>query len=153
MDKLKSIWTTLTGSISSIIPMFFACCKTGACTAVCVSPFASLLGVSSASIASSPLMKPFYSLLIIISSISFTTSYFKLYVLPKYNTKGCATDCNCTPIKPSFQERFSLYSFWIGLVVSIVFFTYFEYQNYQTSVAAQYDSELPCCSDGEGCSE
>lgn len=108
MNKITSFWTTITGSLSSIIPMFFNVCKSGACGAVCVSPIASILGISSASLIASPLVLSLFPLLLVISAVSFTVSYYKIYVLPKYATTNCNTDCACEPIKSSFQQKFSL---------------------------------------------
>jgi hypothetical protein len=173
MNKIKSIWTTITGSLSSIIPLFFTVCKSGACGAVCVSPIASLLGISSASLIASPLMQSLFPLLLVISAVSFTVSYYKIYVLPKYASNSCQTDCACEPIKNSRQHTISLWTFWVGLIATIFFFTYFEYQNYkaksQPSMSEkteccspstttdslinqiQADTTKPCCSEGEKC--
>lgn len=163
MNKIKSIWTTISGSVSSIIPLFFAVCKSGACTAVCVSPIASLLGVSSASMVASPITQSLFPLLLAISAVSFTVSYYKLYVLPKYTSasaNACGPDADCCdtiPTNKSKQYKISLYTFWIGLIASIIFFTYFEYQNYQsntqmanTEIVGEGDA---CCASGESCEE
>ena len=146
MNKIKSFWTTITGSLSSIIPIFFTVCKSGACGAVCVSPIASILGISSASLIASPLVQSLFPLLLVISAVSFTVSYYKIYVLPKYTSKSCDTDCACEPVKSSFQQRFSLWTFWIGLVASIIFFTYFEVQNYKANSAPVATEQTECCS-------
>lgn len=172
MKFIKSIWTTITGSISSIIPLFFAVCKSGACTVACASPVASLLGISSASLMASPLMQSMFPVLIAISAVSFTVSYYNIYVLPKYAATNCETDCACEPAKNSFQEKFTLWSFWIGLIASIIFFSYFEFQNYKSNSAPKKniiiekklisndstsiisdtsESEEPCCSGGKKC--
>ena len=170
MNKLKSIWTTLSGSLSSIIPMFFTVCKSGACTVACVSPIASVLGISSASLTASPLMQSLVPLLLVISAVSFTVSYYKLYVLPKY-AKSCDTDCACEPTKNSFQQKFSVWTFWVGLAASIIFFTYFEFQNYKANTTSKAtikteqiinsanktistdttETEKPCCSGDKKC--
>ena len=163
MNKIKSIWTTITGSVSATIPLFFAVCKSGACTAVCVSPIASIFGISSASLAASPLMKSLFPLLLVISAVAFTVSYYKLYVLPKFaSTSNCATDCGCeTPTKP-IHKTFPFWSFWIGLIASIMFFTYFEVQNYNSEiqkneviteeiVPTTENGAAPCCTDDSKC--
>ncbi len=156
MKKLKSTWTTFTGSISSVLPLFFTFCKPGgACAVACASPLASLFGISVASITISPAFKSLYPLLLILSAVSFTVSYYKLYVLPKYATAStsCAKDCACEPPKKSKQYLFTLYSFWIGLIASIVFLTYFEFQNYKANTAASKTptQETVCCAEGETC--
>lgn len=159
MDKLKSLWTTFVGSISSIFPLFFAMCKPGgACAVACASPIASLFGISSASLAATPLMKSLYPLLLVISAVSFTVSYYKLYVLPKYSapaSSGCNTDCACDSQQDGKQFNLSKSIFWIGLIASTLFFTYFEYQNYQLNTAKnqieQTDSEEACCAEGSSC--
>lgn len=163
MNKIKSIWTTITGSVSAAIPLFFAVCKSGACTAVCVSPIASIFGISSASLTASPLMKSLFPLLLVISAVAFTISYYKLYVLPKYaSATSCETDCGCdTPQKP-LHKTFPFWSFWVGLVASIVFFTYFEVQNYnsenqkvteteQQTVPVTEKATEACCADDTKC--
>jgi len=80
MESKKSIWTSITGGITSAAPILLSCCKSGACVGVCTSPIASLFGVSSGTIASSPLVSALEPLLIAISAVSFTVSYYSLYV-------------------------------------------------------------------------
>lgn len=128
MNKLKSIWTTITGSISSIIPLFFACCKSGACVGVCASPITSLFGISTASFTASPVFGAIVPLLLVLSAVSFTISYYDLYVLPKL--AACDTNCACDPTSDK-QTNISKWIFWIGLIASTFFFTYFEIQRYQ----------------------
>jgi hypothetical protein len=171
MSKLKSIWTSLSGSVSSILPLFFAVCKPGgACAVACASPIASLFGISSASLAATPLMKSMYPLLLVISAVSFTVSYYKLYILPKYaktNSSGCDTECGCETPKDLKQFKLSRVIFWIGLLASVFFFSYFEYQNYKANTAATTinkteqsvnsnqtdttESKEPCCSGDTKC--
>ncbi len=170
MSTLKAIWTTLSGSISSIIPMFFTVCKSGVCTVACVSPIASVLGISSASLTASPIMQSLVPLLLAISAVSFTVSYYKLYVLPKY-AKACDPNCACEPAKNTFQQKMALGTFWLGLITSIAFFSYFEFQNYKanttvpnaikteqnlqptnnTELTDTTAAETPCCSGGGNC--
>ncbi|MBK7692015.1 MAG: hypothetical protein IPJ31_13215 [Bacteroidetes bacterium] len=144
MNKLKSIWTSLIGSVSSLFPLFFACCKSGACVGVCASPVASLFGISTATIASSPILNAIEPILIALSAVSFTISYYSLYVLPKLN--ACKTDCDCAPTsEQTKKEKVSKRIFWIGLVASIVFFTYFEIQKYQAHSAEATSIKTECC--------
>lgn len=144
MNKLKSVWTSITGSLSSIIPLFFACCKSGACVGVCASPIASLFGISTASIASSPMLNAIEPILIALSAVSFTVSYYTIYVLPKFT--DCKTDCNCEKTPGTLKkEKLSKAIFWIGLIASIFFFTYFEIQKYQANHAAAIQKETECC--------
>ncbi len=134
MNKIKSIWTTLTGSVSAAIPVLFAVCKSGACATVCVSPIASIFGVSTASLSASPVLKSLFPLLLVISAVAFTISYYKLYILPKFAlASSCATDCGCDTPKKPLHKTFPFWSFWVGLVASIIFFTYFEIQNYKSN--------------------
>ena len=163
MNKIKSIWSTLTGSISAAIPLFFAVCKSGACTAVCVSPIASIFGISSASLTASPIMKSIFPLLLVISAVAFTISYYKLYVLPKFaSASNCASDCGCETAKKPLHKTFPFWSFWIGLVASILFFTYFEVQNYNSetqkntasteqNVPTNEKVAEPCCAPNTKC--
>ncbi len=159
MNKLKNLWTTIVGSVSSIFPLFFAFCKPGgACAVACASPIASLFGISSASLAATPLMKSLYSLLLVISAVSFTVSYYRLYVLPRYkasNATGCDAACACDTGKEDKQLKLSKYIFWIGLLASIVFFSYFEYQNYKLNIAKNQiensEVEEACCAEGSSC--
>lgn len=131
MKKLKALWLSLTGSASSIAPVLFACCKSTACVGVCASPIASLFGISTAGIASSPVISALEPLLIAISAVSFTVSYYSLYVLPKLNSCNANTNCRCgTTAEEKSRIRLSKYVFWIGLTVSIAFIGYFEYQKY-----------------------
>lgn len=147
MDRLKNLWTTIVGSVGSIFPLFFAFCKPGgACAVACASPIASLFGISSASLAATPLMKSLYSLLLVLSAVSFTISYYRLYILPRYNSSGCDDVCACNPEKEDRQLKLSKYIFWIGLFASIVFFSYFEYQNYKSNTEK---AQVECCEGGE----
>lgn len=149
MKKLKSLWLTLTGSVSSVVPILFACCKSGACVGVCASPVASLFGISSASIASSSLMTALEPLLIAISAVSFTVSYYILYVLPKFATCNTIADCACGPSDAEKRKVRLLKSiFLVGLFASILFLTYFEYQKYQSNVAVA--SNVSSCSPDAG---
>lgn len=150
MKKLKSLWLTLTGSVSSVVPVLFACCKSGACVGVCASPVASLFGISTASIAGSPLMSALEPLLIAISAVSFTVSYYTLYVLPKLATCNTGADCACGPTAAEKRKvRLSKSIFWVGLIASIFFLTYFEFQKYQTNVATA-SSASSCSADAAG---
>ncbi len=136
MNTIKSFWISISGSVSSIIPLFFTVCKSGACGAVCISPVASILGISSATLITSPLTQSLFPLLLVISAVSFTVSYYKLYVLPTYSTtNNCTTNCACEAPQKTSQYKISLWTFWIGVITSIIFFTYFEYQNYKANTA------------------
>ena len=135
MKTKKSILASITGGISSAAPILFACCKSGACVGVCASPIASLFGVSTAAIASSPLLGVLEPLLIAISAVSFTVSYYQLYVLPK---SACNTvdPCNCAPDQKEIRRtQITKAVFWIGLVLSIGFLSYFEYNKYQQAIS------------------
>lgn len=139
MKKLKSLWLTITGSLSSAAPSLFACCKSTACVGVCASPVASLFGISTAGISNSPLMTAIEPLLIAVSAVSFTVSYYTLYVLPKFENCSTKENCGCTPSdKEKRKTRISKYIFWIGLTVSTIFLSYFEFQKYKanTTVSA-----------------
>lgn len=146
MNKIKSFSTTITGSLSSIIPLFFTVCKSGACGAACINPVASLLGISSAGLMASPLMQSFVPLLLVISAVSFTVSYYKIYVLPKQQQPSC-NDGSCDIPKKSGKEKLAVWTFWIGLLVSIAFFTYFEIENYKSNSSQQATPVEKCTTD------
>lgn len=155
MKSKKSIWTTLTGGITSAAPILLSCCKSGDCIGVCSSPIASLFGVSSASIASSLLVNALEPLLIALSAVSFTVSYYSLYVLPKLNcnTKdGCA--CELTD-KEKRKTKINKAVFWIGLILSIGFLSYFEITKYQSAKNSEASatecsvSSEECCAGGD----
>ena len=153
MNKFKSIWASITGSVSSVIPLLFACCKSGACVGVCASPITSLFGISTAGMVSSPWFGFLEPVLIAVSAVSFTISYYNIYVLPKYTT-SCDTSCDCAPsIDKQKQELYSKIIFWVGLIASLVFFIYFEVQKHQvaTQKAATEIVEEACCAEGESC--
>lgn len=135
MKNKKSIWASITGGLSSVLPVFFACCKGGACVGICVSPVASLFGVSAAAVAASPITAILEPLLIALSAVSFTISYYNLYVLPKL---ACATGNNCdcnTTGSPEKKLNFSKLLFLLSLVLSIGFITYFETSKYLSASA------------------
>ena len=153
MKEKKTIWTTLTGGLASVAPILFSVCKGGACVGVCVSPVASLFGVSSATIASSPLVSALEPLLVAISAVSFTISYYSLYVIPKLN---CSTDgsCGCgSTDKEKRKINITKVIFWLGLLLSISFLSYFEYQKYQASNAPASECTTTECAPGECSSE
>ena len=150
MKSKKLILTTITGGLTSAAPILLSCCKSGACVGVCASPIASLFGVSSATIASSPLVSALEPLLIAISAVSFTVSYYSLYVMPKFN---CNTDgsCDCAPTdKEKRRTKLSKTVFWLGLILSIGFLSYFEYSKYQSASSAQ-DCGVECVIEKEEC--
>jgi len=143
MESKKSVATSVAGSLSSIVPILFSACKSGACIGVCVSPVASIFGISSATLAASPWLSVLEPVLIALSAVSFTVSYYSIYVLPKLN---CGTGtCACAPSASELRRaRLAKATFWIGLVLSIGFLSYFEYTKYQSNKAAE------AC--GTGCS-
>ena len=152
MKAKRSIWTTLTGGLTSAAPILLSCCKSGACVGVCASPIASLFGISSATLASSPLMGVLEPLLIAISAVSFTTSYYSLYVLPKFNcnTEG---DCACAPTeKEKRKTKLNKFIFWFGLIVSIGFLSYFEITKYQAATNVEACT-TECSAPAEACCE
>ena len=158
MKEKRTIWTTLTGGITSTAPVLLACCKSGACVGVCASPFASLFGVSTAAIANSPLFSVIEPLLIAISAVSFTISYYSLYVIPKFNCKT-GNSCDCAPSEKEQRKTNRRKAiFWIGLVVSISALTYFEYVKYVNASSEKTECAAPAdaagaCSDSEACSQ
>ncbi|MDP1801264.1 MAG: hypothetical protein Q8L81_07930 [Bacteroidota bacterium] len=161
MKAKKTIWTSLTGGITSTLPILFACCKSGACVGVCASPIASLFGVSSATLASSPIMQVVEPILIAVSAVSFTVSYYSLYVLPKF--VACSTgDCACEPsASEKRKNKIAKFVFWFGLILSIGFLSYFEYSKYQAANApvecgtecapgaCEEETEEECCAGGD----
>lgn len=149
MKTKRSLWTTLTGGVTSAVPILFACCKSGACIGVCASPVASLFGISSATLASSPIISVLEPILIAISAVSFTISYYTLYVLPKFN---CGTDgnCDCAPTdKEKRRSKINKFVFWFGLILSIGFLSYFEVQKYQAATTANTECSEGTCAPGE----
>lgn len=151
MKEKRSIWTSLTGGVTSATPILLSCCKSGACIGVCASPVASLFGISSASLASSPLVSALEPILIAVSAVSFTISYYSLYVLPK---ASCTTDdCGCEPgAKEKRRNKINKIVFWAGLVLSIGFLSYFEYSKYrQTNATAAECSQSACAAPVEAC--
>lgn len=137
MESKKSIWTSITGGLTSAAPILLSCCKSGACVGVCASPIASLFGVSSATIASSPLVSALEPLLIAISAVSFTVSYYSLYVLPKSNC-NTGNSCDCGPTdKEKRKTKINKAVFWVGLILSIGFLSYFEISKYQAAKQAE----------------
>lgn len=137
MKAKRTIWTTITGGLTSSAPILLACCKSGACVGVCASPVASLFGVSSATIANSPVINALEPALIAISAVSFTISYYSLYVIPRFN---CKTEnlCECAPgDKEKRNVKRSKAIFWIGLILSLSFLSYFEYSKYNAATSKQ----------------
>lgn len=152
MKAKKSFWASITGGLTSAAPVLLSCCKSGACIGVCASPIASLFGVSSATLANSPLIAALEPVLIAISAVSFTISYYSLYVLPKFN---CNTPGGCA-CEPTANEKrkvtINKTVFWIGLIVSIGFLSYFEVSKYQAATVEQTECSTSECAPGS-CSE
>ncbi len=137
MKAKQSIWTSITGGLTSAAPVLLSCCKSGACIGVCASPVASLFGVSSATLASSPWVIALEPLLIALSAVSFTISYYALYVLPK---QACNTGntCDCAPTdKEKRRNKINKAVFWLGLLLSIGFLGYFEYNKFQANAGGE----------------
>ncbi len=160
MKQKRTIWTTITGGLTSTAPVLLACCKSGACVGVCASPVASLFGVSSATIASSPIMNVIEPLLIAISAVSFTISYYSLYVIPKLNCNS-GNACECAPNDKEIRKtKRRKLIFWTGLIISITALTYFEYEKYHSASSTKTECSVPikekaassCSTSGE-CSE
>ncbi|MEI8136172.1 MAG: hypothetical protein WCH21_02495 [Bacteroidota bacterium] len=158
MKAKKSIWTSLTGGLTSAAPILLSCCKSGACVGVCASPIASLFGVSSATIASSPLVNALEPLLIAISAVSFTVSYYSLYVLPKSNC-NTGDSCECVPTDKEIRKtKINKAVFWLGLILSIGFLSYFEVTKYQAAKTAEASASEcsalseECCAPGDSTS-
>ncbi|MES2512875.1 MAG: hypothetical protein V4580_01970 [Bacteroidota bacterium] len=152
MKAKKSFWASITGGLTSAAPILLSCCKSGACVSVCASPIASLFGVSSATLANSPLISALEPLLIAISAVSFTISYYSLYVLPKFNCNSPG-DCGCEPTaKEKRKVKINKAVFWIGLILSIGFLSYFEVSKYQAVIAENTECSTTECVPGS-CSE
>ena len=158
MEAKKSFWASLTGGLTSAAPILLSCCKSGAWVGVCASPIASLFGVSSATIASSPLVNALEPLLIAISAVSFTVSYYSLYVLPKSNC-NTGDSCACGPTDKELRKtKINKAVFWIGLILSIGFLSYFEVTKYQAAKIAEVSASecsVPseeCCAPGDSTS-
>lgn len=155
MTGKKSIASSITGSLSSVAPILFSACKSGACVGVCVSPVASIFGISSTTIASSPIVSAIEPILIALSAVSFTISYYSLYVLPKFSC-GTSGGCDCAPSAKELRKvKISKAVFWFGLVLSLCFLSYFEYSKYSNASHANL-AQTECsgneCAPGE-CSE
>jgi hypothetical protein len=147
MSEEKSLGSSITGSISSAVPILFACCKSGACIGVCASPVASLFGISSASLASSPWIGVLEPVLIAASAVSFTISYYSLYVLPK---ASCATECSCGPDNKEIRRRkISKAVFWTGLMLSLGFLSFFEVQKFRNANSVNSECSASSCLPGE----
>lgn len=160
MKAKRSIWTSITGGLTSAAPILLACCKSGACVGVCASPIASLFGISSAALASSPWIGVIEPILIAVSAVSFTVSYYSLYVIPRFAACG-PTDCACEPTASEKRKnKIAKFVFWLGLIVSIGFLSYFEYKKYQSAnIPVECGTECApgsceeesqeCCADGD----
>lgn len=150
MKAKKSFWASITGGFTSAAPILLSCCKSGACVGVCASPVASLFGVSSATLANSPLISTLEPVLIAISAVSFTISYYSLYVLPKLNNCNTPGGCTCEPTaKEKRKVKINKAVFLIGLILSIGFLSYFEISKYQAATAVNAECSTTECAPGE----
>lgn len=161
MESKKSIWSSMAGGLSSAFPLLFACCKGGACVGVCVTPVASLFGVSAATLAASPVIALLEPLFIALSAVSFTVSYYTLYAIPRKLSCSSGNTCNCAT-SPAENRRIKISKivFWLGLVLSIGFISYFEYSKFQANEVASCsagtctpsEQTAASCSDASACS-
>lgn len=150
MKSKKTIWTSITGGLTSAAPILLSCCKSGACVGVCASPVASLFGISSATLASSPIISVLEPLLIAVSAVSFTVSYYSIYVLPKLNCNTTSESCDCAPTeKEKRKDKLNKFVFWFGLIASIGFLSYFEIQKYNAASASSAECSTSSCAPGE----
>jgi hypothetical protein len=99
-------------------------------------------------------------LLIVISAVSFTISYYSLYVLPKFSSCATGNSCECGPTdKEKRKTKITKAVFWIGLILSIGFLSYFEYIKYQIATTTVECTQSECgapeetssCSDTTAC--
>jgi hypothetical protein len=99
-------------------------------------------------------------LLIAISAVSFTISYYSLYVIPKLNNCSSGNSCECGPTdKEKRKTKITKAVFWIGLILSVGFLSYFEYTKYQVSMSQSDCTHTECsttedissCSDTTAC--
>lgn len=153
MTNKKSFWTSITGGLTSAAPVLLSCCKSGACIGVCASPVASLFGVSSAAFASSPWVMALEPVLIAVSAVSFTVSYYTLYKLPKLAACNTPASCDCAPdAKATRSISIQKWIFWLGLILSIGFLTYFEVSKYQAANAPVECGTEGCTTGSAECS-
>jgi len=142
MSSKKSILSSITGSLTSTAPILLSCCKSGACIGVCASPVAALFGVSSASLLNSPLISVLEPVLIAVSAVSFTISYYSIYVIPKFS---CNTGeaCDCKPDgRKARRDKLNKFVFWFGLILSLGFLSYFEYSKYQQNTSSNVGTSM-----------
>lgn len=156
MKNLKSIIPAISGSLGAAAPVLLTCCKSTACIGVCASPVASLLGISTAGLASSPLLNVFEPVFIAVSAVSFTISYYRLYKVAQPVSCATAEDCGCSPSleKEKRSLKRSRRIFWLSLAASVLVLGYFEFQKYRRDSAADYTGQhctqstvTPCCTD------
>ena len=153
MTNKRSFWTSITGGLTSAAPVLLSCCKSGACIGVCASPVASLFGISSATLASSPWVIALEPVLIAVSAVSFTISYYTLYKLPKLAACNTPGSCDCAPdAKASKSIKIQKWIFWLGLILSIGFLSYFEVSKYQAANASIECGTSQCISESTDCS-
>lgn len=153
MTNKKSIWSSVTGGLTSAAPVLLSCCKSGACIGVCASPVASLFGLSAATLASSPWVRALEPILIAVSAVSFTVSYYTLYKLPKSGACTPPASCECLPdAKASRSIRIQKWIFWLGLILSIGFLSYFEVSTYQAANACIETGSGACVPGSTDCS-
>lgn len=152
MKAKKSFWTSITGGIASAGPILFSVCKGGACVGVCISPVASLFGISSATIVASPVINAIEPLLIAVSAVSFTVSYYSLYVIPKLRCELPA-QCACEPGgRETRKLNINKAVFWLGLLLSLGFLSYFELGKYRAASTLSSECVPAACSEpAEGC--
>lgn len=77
-------------------------------------------------------------------------------MLPKFNSCATGNSCECGPTdKEKHKKKITKSVFWVGLILSIGFLSYFEYTKYQaaTTVIECTQSEFGAPEETSSCSD
>jgi len=150
MTEKKSTKATLVGVGASSLSLLGVCCGSGVCVVTCgvacATPIASILGISTAGL--SAFNSNFLPVLTAISAVAFTIAYFSLY---KKKEENCCDDDNVATVS-SKRNRWIKPVFWVGLLLTIGFYTKVIAENYvpndvcceQTTSCAIVGAERSC---------
>ena len=142
MNSKKTLWTTFTGSISSIITFIATCCGPGCigvCGTGCILPVATILGISTSGIFASVWWEVLQPIFMVISAVFFTVAYYTIYRQPKLQNSCCGENDLKINQKIMKKNRLLKYFFWIALIISIDMFVYSIY----TKATSHRETTLP----------
>jgi len=140
MKRTKQILTTISGSFAALIPLLGTCpgVACAGCGGACIAPVVSILGISVTGFFATQLWDVLQPFFIALSAILLTIAYFNIYRKPKEIDHCNSQSCTLKNKDQKKNTAFVKFLFWICVVLSIIFFSYFIYKK-NSSVQVPYN--------------